>query len=443
MMTTPQTRHEFACDDIGAFKQAAESAEDIFFIVDEDRSVRFTNGKSRPTTDFSTRGPLDGQVCKGISQALRNTIESVFESGRALSAECCLGKPGSRIWLHNLLTPVPDGSGKVRSILGIARDISEQKHTQRLIADSRSEWLQAVDAMPHLLAVIDSNYRIKKANRALANHLGLRPEDLHGQTCHQIFGIPPRESCPLRGPKSSGCPSASFQANISGQSFLITTSPLADAAGNTTGCLFVAVGLNAYPDDGQSKKKTIEQIKALLARAEYIVTIQDRSGKYLSMKALPGNIEFPQAILGKTPFDFFDSASAARICESAGQAIRTGRDLTVSNELKLGGETFYLLDHISPVNDESGNVSLVVSISKRIERASKSSGPITNESRGLSRRELEVLQLIGSGFTTSQIAEKLFISRKTVETHRSRIMQKLGLHKSPALVQYAVKSGMF
>jgi len=61
----------------------------------------------------------------------------------------------------------------------------------------------------------------------------------------------------------------------------------------------------------------------------------------------------------------------------------------------------------------------------------------------LSRREREVLRLIASGKTNREIAEELCISLKTVETHRTRIMQKLDLHNTADLVRYAIKSGIF
>ena len=443
MLNEPQAKLEIQADETDLFLQAAKSAEDIFFIVNEDRSVRFTNGKGASGAAPSTCAPSVGVVCRDICKILHKSIESVFETGRALSAECRLGEPGREIWLHNLLTPISDGSGKVSSILGIARDISELKLSQELIANSRSEWVQAVDTMPHLLAMVDINYQIKKANKALANLLGLELEELLGRTCHEVLGVHAQESCPLKRANSPGCGAGNFQSDISGQAFLTTTSPLSDAAGATTGCLFVAVGLNAHPDGEKNKKRIVEQMKTLFGQAEYVVTIQDKSGRYLSMKALPGNIQFPEGIVGKTPFDFFETTSASRISDGTTKAIRTGRELTVSSELTLGGETFHLLDHISPVSDETGKISLVVSISKKIEWANKTATPIPNDAPGLSARELEVLQLIGSGLTTSQIAEKLYISRKTVETHRSRIMQKLGLHKSAALVHYAVKTGMF
>ena len=56
----------------------------------------------------------------------------------------------------------------------------------------------------------------------------------------------------------------------------------------------------------------------------------------------------------------------------------------------------------------------------------------------LSNRELQVLNLIGRGRTTREIAESLNLSVKTVESHRQRIKKKLNLQTSPQLVQFAV-----
>jgi two-component system, NarL family, response regulator NreC len=60
----------------------------------------------------------------------------------------------------------------------------------------------------------------------------------------------------------------------------------------------------------------------------------------------------------------------------------------------------------------------------------------------LTAREREVLKLIAEGNTNQDIAELLCLSRKTVETHRSNIMDKLDLHKVTDLVKYAIREGL-
>ncbi len=57
----------------------------------------------------------------------------------------------------------------------------------------------------------------------------------------------------------------------------------------------------------------------------------------------------------------------------------------------------------------------------------------------LSNRELEVLQLLAKGFTNKEISERIYLSVKTVEAHRSKICQKLGLKSRADLVDYALR----
>jgi len=60
----------------------------------------------------------------------------------------------------------------------------------------------------------------------------------------------------------------------------------------------------------------------------------------------------------------------------------------------------------------------------------------------LTPREQEIMTLLAEGRSVSQVSEKLFISPKTVENHRSNIMRKLGIHSSMELVRYAAKIGL-
>lgn len=61
---------------------------------------------------------------------------------------------------------------------------------------------------------------------------------------------------------------------------------------------------------------------------------------------------------------------------------------------------------------------------------------------GLSEREREVLTLIGEGLTNQEIAQRLTLSPNTVQTHRSRIMEKLNLHNRAQLMKYAMRKGL-
>ena len=61
---------------------------------------------------------------------------------------------------------------------------------------------------------------------------------------------------------------------------------------------------------------------------------------------------------------------------------------------------------------------------------------------GLSRREIEVLQLISQGLTTGEIADKLFLSKRTIETHRQNMMEKMQVKNTAALIKQAMADGL-
>jgi len=65
-----------------------------------------------------------------------------------------------------------------------------------------------------------------------------------------------------------------------------------------------------------------------------------------------------------------------------------------------------------------------------------------NENRQLTDREFQVLQMIAAGHTINKIAESLYLSTKTVSTHKIRLMRKLGIDNNADLIRYAIQHGL-
>jgi DNA-binding NarL/FixJ family response regulator len=68
--------------------------------------------------------------------------------------------------------------------------------------------------------------------------------------------------------------------------------------------------------------------------------------------------------------------------------------------------------------------------------------PISAPLQQLSRREREILQLVVEGHTSARIGQRLNLSPKTVDTYRSRMMQKLGIDDVTGLVKFAIRQGL-
>lgn len=76
------------------------------------------------------------------------------------------------------------------------------------------------------------------------------------------------------------------------------------------------------------------------------------------------------------------------------------------------------------------------------ELGAKLAADAGSSANGLSEREVEILRLIALGHTNTEIAEQLFLSVRTVESHRAHIQQKLKLSKRSDLVRYALERGL-
>lgn len=123
----------------------------------------------------------------------------------------------------------------------------------------------------------------------------------------------------------------------------------------------------------------------------------------------------------------------------------------VLQSLKAGAKGYLLKDaglselELALEAVASGKTFLSPTISKHlidayVERTSTSHGmePFSL----LTSRQREILQLIAEGCTTKEIARKLDVGVKTVETHRTQLMQRLDIHDLAGLVRYAIRSGL-
>jgi DNA-binding NarL/FixJ family response regulator len=108
----------------------------------------------------------------------------------------------------------------------------------------------------------------------------------------------------------------------------------------------------------------------------------------------------------------------------------TREEMLIAIESVYTGNEFY-----------SDNISKVI-LKTYIEKAKSHSNEITNPQELLSKREIEILKMFAEGFINKEIADRLFISIRTVESHKNHIMQKLNLKTQVELVKYAIRHNL-
>src|SRR5262249_16058538 len=113
------------------------------------------------------------------------------------------------------------------------------------------------------------------------------------------------------------------------------------------------------------------------------------------------------------------------------------------------GAAGYLLKDAGPEELEKairrvaeGETYVAPSLSQVVVRYLHRTDRLTDTLQQLTPRQREVLQLIAEGYSNKEIAKKLHISAKTVETHRAQLMERLDIHDIAGLTRFAIRIGL-
>ncbi len=189
-------------------------------------------------------------------------------------------------------------------------------------------------------------------------------------------------------------------------------------------------------------------LAALLEREGFVVEGQAADGR--EAVRLAQNLS-PDAVVMDISMPQFNGLNAAlelaRTCPRTPTVLLTRHDENqyVAEALRCGVRGYVLKsqaanDLVHAINEVCrGQVYLSPGISRAVADACLSPKAAGET---LSVRERQVLQLIAEGRTTKDIAAQMNVSVKTVESHRTRLMQKLGIHEIASLVRYAIRQGL-
>jgi PAS domain S-box-containing protein len=200
-------------------------------------------------------------------------------------------------------------------------------------------------------------------------------------------------------------------------------------------------------------KKTIDELVNMIGHYRHIAELspdcifivnRDFVVDYVNAAAARYMAKTSKQIVGKGLKKLFPPATYRAQIRHLNEAFGSGIAVTSSDRITFPDIELLLNTKWIPVRDSSGNISTVMSISRDIsefdERRERRSGKIVDTApMHLSVRETEILHLVSVGLTSKEIANTLFISPKTVDTHRTRMMKKLDAHNTADLIR---KSGM-
>ncbi len=145
--------------------------------------------------------------------------------------------------VHERCEHIRDASGRIIRSIGMVHDITERKRAEEATLRAKEEWEQTFDTVPDLVAILDDQHRIVRVNRAMADRLGLAPEQCIGLHCYEAVHetMEPPGFCPHALTCQDGKQHiAEVHEPRLGGDFLVSTTPLCNPQGQIIGAVHVA-----------------------------------------------------------------------------------------------------------------------------------------------------------------------------------------------------------
>jgi diguanylate cyclase (GGDEF)-like protein/PAS domain S-box-containing protein len=277
------------------YRLLADNASDIIWTMDmslhltyESPSVTRIRGYSpeeaMAQTIEETLTPASLEVAmKALAEelAVEQLEQKDLSRSRTLELEHTC-KDGSTVWLEVTMTFLRDEDGRAVGLLGASRDVTERKRAEGAILRAKEEWERTFDAVPDLIAIIDENYHIVRANRAMAERLKVTPDECVGKVCYEVvhgLGRPP-EFCPHTPSLADGRDhAAEVNEPRLGGKFLVSVTPLADAQGRRVGSVHVARDITERKRAEEALRESEARYKALFAGAPVGMLVADSQTK--------------------------------------------------------------------------------------------------------------------------------------------------------------------
>jgi PAS domain S-box-containing protein len=166
--------------------------------------------------------------------------------------------------------------GQNRIIQGVFRDITERRRIEDQLLQAKEDWERTFDAVPDMVAVLDDQHRVVRANQAMAARLGLAPDQCSGKPCYEMVHgrTCPLDNCPHQLTLRDGQEHVVevHEPRLGGH-FLISTTPLRDQQGRLIGSVHVARDITRRKQAEEALRRTHDELE---------LRVQERTAELLA-----------------------------------------------------------------------------------------------------------------------------------------------------------------
>ena len=172
------------------------SIGDAVLVADGNQTVTYLN----PVAEHLTGWPLAAAVGRTVAdvfrlvheesgEPVRSPIARSMETGHAVKLERpsrLVGRDGTERSIDDTAAPIRDGHGRIAGAILVFRDVTEQRASERRIADARAYAERIVDTVPEPILILDDSRRVVRANRSFYLTFAWTPDDVHGRPLDEL-----------------------------------------------------------------------------------------------------------------------------------------------------------------------------------------------------------------------------------------------------------------
>ena len=265
-------------------------------------------------------------------------IEAMKGEKTFFSAEYAVrSKSGQSVWglVH---AKVICKDGKPDTVQVFAQDITKRKKIEQELWQAKDDWERTFDAVPDLIAIIDTKHRIVRTNRSMAERIKINPEQAEGLTCYEAIhnAVMPPEFCPHAKTLRDG---KEYVAEVCeprlGGDFIVSTTPLKDQKGRLIGSVHVARDITERKKAELALKESEQLYRTLFDNSDdgfmLVEPVYNKLGECCDIKFLKFNDAYEQQtgakaadLLGRKASDVIPLLES-EIISLSGKVAKTGK----------------------------------------------------------------------------------------------------------------------
>ncbi|MFW9797453.1 MAG: PAS domain S-box protein [Candidatus Thorarchaeota archaeon] len=267
------------------YRTLVESMLDLVFVLD--RNNRYSQVYFGDSSNLVA--PSEELLGRSVREILPREAAGRFEEASRVARETGKGGEfdyqqeinGSNKWFSARISLHEDGE----SIVATVTNITERKKIENELRIAEKEWRNTFDSIPEWVSVLNNEFEITRANKIMAESLGLEPEELIGKKCYEVIHktSAPFPGCPHLSTLETGQPASSeIYDPAVGVPLLVTTSPICDDNGEQIGIVHIAKDISAQVKADERIRKSETKFRVLFENAGIGMAQVSMDGKILA-----------------------------------------------------------------------------------------------------------------------------------------------------------------